>query len=204
MTVDEIINKANSYVHNDKYVYWYGGKDQLCTTNLLNCFSQLYPNIYTPSYIAACKIDIKRHRKCIDCSGLVCAAYNKPMVGTSQFYKQFIEWKKTPENGVILWRKNHCGIYYNGCVIEARGRFKGITNTRPYIRSEWTRFYRDKNVTYSNKKIETKTDDYKEIAKEVIAGKWGNGQERKKRLTMAGYDYTLIQKLVNSSMTSLK
>ena len=36
-----------------------------------------------------------------------------------------------------------------------------------------------------------------EIAKEVIAGKWGNGAERKQKLTAAGYNYTTIQKLVN-------
>lgn len=36
-----------------------------------------------------------------------------------------------------------------------------------------------------------------EIAKEVIAGKWGNGQERKDRLTAAGYDYNAVQKRVN-------
>ena len=36
-----------------------------------------------------------------------------------------------------------------------------------------------------------------EIAKEVIAGKWGNGNDRKNRLTKAGYDYNAIQALVN-------
>lgn len=36
-----------------------------------------------------------------------------------------------------------------------------------------------------------------EIAREVIQGKWGNGADRKKRLTDAGYDYATIQALVN-------
>ena len=36
-----------------------------------------------------------------------------------------------------------------------------------------------------------------EIAKEVILGKWGNGQERKDRLTQAGYDYSTVQKRVD-------
>lgn len=36
-----------------------------------------------------------------------------------------------------------------------------------------------------------------ELAKEVIAGKWGNGQDRKNRLTAAGYDYTAVQNKVN-------
>ena len=36
-----------------------------------------------------------------------------------------------------------------------------------------------------------------EIAREVIAGKWGNGAARKQRLTAAGYSYSVIQALVN-------
>ena len=39
-----------------------------------------------------------------------------------------------------------------------------------------------------------------EIAKEVIQGKWGNGQERKDRLTAAGYDYSAVQGLVNKML----
>lgn len=30
-----------------------------------------------------------------------------------------------------------------------------------------------------------------------MAGKWGNGDDRKKRLTAAGYDYSAVQKKVN-------
>lgn len=36
-----------------------------------------------------------------------------------------------------------------------------------------------------------------QVAKEVIAGKWGNGSERKRRLIQAGYDYNEVQKKVN-------
>ena len=39
-----------------------------------------------------------------------------------------------------------------------------------------------------------------EIANEVIAGKWGNGSDRKNRLTAAGYDYNAIQKIVNQKL----
>lgn len=35
------------------------------------------------------------------------------------------------------------------------------------------------------------------IAKEVINGKWGNGDARKKKLKAAGYDYASVQKRVN-------
>ena len=40
-----------------------------------------------------------------------------------------------------------------------------------------------------------------ELAKEVIHGKWGNGVERKTRLTQAGYDYKAVQKRVNQMLS---
>jgi GH25 family lysozyme M1 (1,4-beta-N-acetylmuramidase) len=39
-----------------------------------------------------------------------------------------------------------------------------------------------------------------EIASEVIAGKWGNGSDRKNRLTAAGYDYSAVQAKVNEKL----
>jgi lysozyme len=39
-----------------------------------------------------------------------------------------------------------------------------------------------------------------EIAAEVIAGKWGNGSDRKNRLTAAGYDYNAVQAKVNEKL----
>jgi hypothetical protein len=39
-----------------------------------------------------------------------------------------------------------------------------------------------------------------EIALQVINGMWGNGKERKQRLTEAGYDYDAIQKAVNKKL----
>ena len=37
-----------------------------------------------------------------------------------------------------------------------------------------------------------------EIAREVILGKWGNGNDRKKKLEAAGYDYAAVQQKVNA------
>lgn len=39
-----------------------------------------------------------------------------------------------------------------------------------------------------------------ELAKEVIEGKWGNGEERKTRLRTAGYSYTAVQTRVNEML----
>lgn len=38
---------------------------------------------------------------------------------------------------------------------------------------------------------------YYSIAKEVLDGKWGNGDARKNKLTGAGYDYNFVQSIVN-------
>lgn len=43
----------------------------------------------------------------------------------------------------------------------------------------------------------TPTKTIEELAKEVINGKWGNGEDRYKRLTGAGYNYDEVQKRVN-------
>lgn len=39
------------------------------------------------------------------------------------------------------------------------------------------------------------------IAREVIAGRWGNGTDRQKRLTTAGYNYQLVQARVNAILS---
>lgn len=40
-----------------------------------------------------------------------------------------------------------------------------------------------------------------ELAAEVIAGKWGNGSERRKALEAAGYDYQTVQQRVNDVLS---
>lgn len=46
--------------------------------------------------------------------------------------------------------------------------------------------------------INKKTNE--ELADEVIAGKWGNGDTRKKALIDAGYDYNAVQAIVNQKV----
>ena len=53
----------------------------------------------------------------------------------------------------------------------------------------------NRNILDSKKSID-------EIAKEVIAGKWGNGTVRKSRLKKAGYDPVAVQKRVNELSAS--
>ena len=67
-----------------------------------------------------------------------------------------------------------------------------------YIRGYGVPKY-DKETTTKPTAQPTKTVD--EVAKEVIAGKWGNGADRKTRLTNAGYDYNEVQNRVNELLS---
>lgn len=51
--------------------------------------------------------------------------------------------------------------------------------------------------TQTTTKTTTKVKSIDEVAREVIAGKWGNGAERMNKLKAAGYDYDAVQARVN-------
>ena len=70
--------------------------------------------------------------------------------------------------------------YYGKTFVE-----KKATTTKPVATTE-----KKPTTTTKKKSVEA-------IAKEVIAGKWGNGADRKKKLTAAGYNYSTVQKKVN-------
>ena len=70
-------------------------------------------------------------------------------------------------------------------------------------RSTWDAYVgKSTSATKPQPKPVTKTVD--QLADEVIAGQWGNGSDRKKRLTAAGYDYNAVQKVVNQKMAAKK
>ena len=81
--------------------------------------------------------------------------------------------KKTIAEKMLLYNKA------GGKILE------GLNNRR---KAEHDLFTED--VAHEIKDVET-------VAREVIAGKWGNGATRKKKLTNAGYDYETIRKRVN-------
>ena len=57
-----------------------------------------------------------------------------------------------------------------------------------------------KKASASNVSAPSGKKTVEEIAKEVVAGKWGNGDEREKRLKAAGYNYDEVQYKVNKMM----
>lgn len=79
-----------------------------------------------------------------------------------------------------------------------KGAFKVLSNAKKCAddNAGYSVFDEKGNVVYTGKNTTAKKTVL-ELAKEVIAGKWGNGQDRKNRLNAAGYDYTAVQDKVN-------
>ena len=70
-------------------------------------------------------------------------------------------------------------------------------------RSTWDAYVgKSTSATKPQTKPASKTTD--QLADEVIAGQWGNGEDRKKRLTDAGYNYNAVQNAVNQKMAAKK
>lgn len=120
---------------------------------------------------------------------------------------------KKIEIGEYLWMNGHCGIYIgDGLAVECTPIWNGnvqitavknIGDKAGYNPRLWTKHgklpyieYR-KPVKNPGEIVENVKKSVDEIAREVINGGWGNGSERKKRLTAAGYSYLEVQKRVN-------
>lgn len=111
---------------------------------------------------------------------------------------------------VLLNRMNHTAMSIgNNQIVQASINEKGtVTGGKPgdqtgkefYIRSYYN--YPWDHVLRFNEQDNTKTKKSdQEIAKEVIAGKWGNGVTRIDNLKNAGYNPDTIQNLVNTYMS---
>ena len=66
----------------------------------------------------------------------------------------------------------------------------------------WDKYAGKSGTTQPVKPTQPVKKSNEEIANEVINGAWGNGEDRKKRLTDAGYNYTVVQAIVNKKMAA--
>lgn len=76
------------------------------------------------------------------------------------------------------------------------GSFTEKANAEKYLNKVKSAGFKDCFIVTSG----TVKKSIEEIAKEVIAGKWGNGTARKTALEKAGYDYNAVQDAVNKMM----
>ena len=133
---------------------------------------------------------------------------------SAQFYRDNGAWiprSGTPKPGDQVFfgpegREQHTGIVVkvtSTTVYTVEGNSSDMTAARSYSRTDsWiTGYGRPKYTgTSSGSSGSTTTTPKKsvaEVAQEVIDGKWGNGDDRKNRLTAAGYSYAAVQAKVN-------
>lgn len=133
--------------------------------------------------------------------------------GTGKHYTITADFRKYPDieksiadhSAYLLGAKNGSKKRYaglKGCkdykkaakIIKAGGYATSTTYVEKLcsIVEKWnlTKYDKTESATPARKSVDT-------LAREVIQGKWGNGEDRKQRLTAAGYDYNAVQKRVN-------
>lgn len=100
--------------------------------------------------------------------------------------------------GLIVYSKTHphVGVYIGrGYTIESTLGARGDGVVKRKLDNFWEYWFQCPYIEYTDLHANAKSVDA--VAREVIAGKWGSGSERKSRLLAAGYDYAAVQKRVN-------
>lgn len=115
--------------------------------------------------------------------------YNMANVGSRphvKWWKFYCMWQWTSTGRLNGYSGNlDCNVFYGD----------GTT---------WDKYAGKSGTTQPVKPTQPVKKSNEEIANEVINGAWGNGEDRKKRLTDAGYNYTVVQAIVNKKMAAKK
>ena len=199
----------NKYCSAHTQVYEMRSKDGadkvLVDTVLMEMIEKLFSKLQCKKYIVSSGYRTPAHDKAVGGNGV--GQHTKGKAVDAVFY-----WK----DGSIIPAQVVC------CVAQDLG-FKGIANinknyayvhldmrdsgsyygdeikgTHTVTNNFYNYFSKSKAdiAKYTGEAVTTKSAD-EQVAREVIAGKWGNGAERRNKLTAAGYDYKAIQVLVN-------
>ena len=123
----------------------------------------------------------------------------KPQPGDIVFFKYSTNARRTNHTGLVV------SVSEDGRTINTIEGNTSVTNQdnggKVMQRNRYSNI-----VAYARPRYEGTQNDTtdrksnEEIAKEVIAGKWGSGNDRRQRLSNAGYDYKEIQKIVNDML----
>lgn len=107
--------------------------------------------------------------------------------------------EKAGTNYAIVGQIKDRGVYTIVAEADGKGAKKWgkLKSGAGWIALDYTVRQTSGKVPVENKPAKKSNE---EIANEVIRGEWGNGQERKDRLTKAGYNYSEIQAIVNKKM----
>ena len=205
--------------------YWYGCFGQIGSKSLHDYKRKQYPDYYCGNDYPS-----QYGKRVHDCVGLIkgyiwsSSPTAEPKYNSTQDVSAFGMYNVSKQRGdkssfpgvegTLVYRAfdannyltiHHVGVYStDGYVYEAKGHEYGVVKTK-FNRNDWQFWsycpFISYNTEYSAKPNDVTKKSVEEIAKEVIKGLWGNGQERKAKLAAAGYDYNAVQSLVNKKLS---
>jgi GH25 family lysozyme M1 (1,4-beta-N-acetylmuramidase) len=156
---------------------------------------------------------------------VICGNFDDYTVNSCRYYEKANRLGTTPQKGAqVFFTKNgksngchHTGIVYDvdntyfytiegntsnsnsvvangGCVAKKK---YSISAYKGKVLFGYPKYELVAVAQTQTRSVASSTKSIDEIAREVIAGKWGSGEDRKKRLTNAGYNYSEVQARVN-------
>lgn len=200
--------------------YWFGTFGQTASAALYEAKKAQYAKCYTAKDFPS-----QYGQRVHDCAGLIkgylwsdtptsAPKYNaKQDFGATAFYQNCTKKGAIGSfdrvNGRLVFKganqkMSHVGVYCDGYVYEAKGHAYGVVKSQ--FNADWTHWGQcnliedDTTVSAPAPSPAPAQKSVDELAKEVLEGKWGNGDERKKRLTEAGFDYKTVQARVNEML----
>lgn len=133
------------------------------------------------------------------CEAVKAKGFKVGVYANQNWFQNYLDVKALHDAGYSIWcakyadSKPNIAAAYDIWQYSSKGSVAGINGNvdMNYMYND----IRAKVDTTTSAPVTTKTVE--ELAQEVIAGKWGNGEDRKNRLTAAGYNYGEVQARVD-------
>ena len=176
---------------------------------------KIYPSVMDfPAYWCDCFVDWCFYKAygIATAKSLLCGNFDDYTVASCQMYQNKKALGTVPKIGsqVFFTRNGRVsGCHHTGLVVGVtattfttiEGNTSGasgvIANGGGVVKKTYKTADYAGRVLFGYPKYDTGEKSIDDIAREVIAGKWGTGTARKQHLTDAGYDYAAVQARVN-------
>lgn len=145
------------------------------------------------------------------CEFLESKGYYVSIYANSNYFNNYIDTAELSmyDKWLAVWNSNKPSFKYGDFGLwqnSSNGIIGGMRVDTDYAYKDYPSIIKNAGLngyakgTSKTTAPETSKKSNEEIANEVIAGNWGNGEDRKNALTNAGYDYSTIQSIVNNKL----